>query len=877
MARILVVGDSPIARELRALIRLDPDLILTSERAYAKFAVTVIDGLANLPTLRAGTRISPAERDVIAHVAMECGDVLVQSGSGSAHEDEIVILASAKDGEESITRLATGIYKGLLTAARVDHDAEAAAPPGAPVTATAPVAPPSVHVDIHLPPPPPRVAWWKRLLGVAMLLLVTAPLAYGQAGGQATIQARDLTTGVIVPNIGDTTNNALRVNVVAGSGGGATGTIGAAVPSTAAPVAVRDNSGNLAYPKLDASGNLLVAVTGAGSGGTSSVDGSGYTAGTSAGTPTMGARDDTGTTACAEDKVCIARLTSTRALMVDGSAVTQPVSAASLPLPTGAATAAKQPALGTAGSSSTDVISVQGIASGTALPISAASLPLPSGAATSAKQDTGNTSLGSIDTKIPALGQALAAASVPVILPAATITTLTPPAAITGFATSTKQSDGSQKTQIVDGSGNVIASTSNNLNVQCANCSGSGASAVDAATFTASTSVFAPGGGFFQTTATSNALTNGQQGMWQLTANRAGFVNLRNAAGTEIGTSTTPVQVTLANTGANATAVKVDNSAVTQPVSGTVSITANSAVNVAQVAGTTTDTNSGSKSAGTQRIVIATDQPQLTNALKVDGSAVTQPVSGTVTANMGTVTADPFGANADAASATGSISAKLRFIASTGIPITGTVTVGSHAVTNAGTFATQSAITAASGAIASGAVASGAFASGSIASGAIASGAVASGAFGSDSASFGVGSTGSAPPAKAVFLSGITSGATGGLLGGITTCDSQAFLDMTTGTTTELVALTASRKIYVCSWLVMANGATTMTFKRGTGTNCGTGTTTISNAWELTAQVGFAMGNGTGVIFDNQNAGDALCVTNSAAVNLHVLVRYAKY
>lgn len=62
-----------------------------------------------------------------------------------------------------------------------------------------------------------------------------------------------------------------------------------------------------------------------------------------------------------------------------------------------------------------------------------------------------------------------------------------------------------------------------------------------------------------------------------------------------------------------------------------------------------------------------------------------------------TVPTDPFGANADAASATGSISAKLRFIAATGIPVTGTVTVGSHAVTNAGTFATQvdgSALTA---------------------------------------------------------------------------------------------------------------------------------------------------------------------------------------
>lgn len=57
-------------------------------------------------------------------------------------------------------------------------------------------------------------------------------------------------------------------------------------------------------------------------------------------------------------------------LAVDGSGVTQPVSASSLPLPTGAATAAKQPALGTAGAASADVITVQGIASMTALAVS---------------------------------------------------------------------------------------------------------------------------------------------------------------------------------------------------------------------------------------------------------------------------------------------------------------------------------------------------------------------------------------------------------------------------------------------------------------------------------------------------------------------------
>lgn len=56
-----------------------------------------------------------------------------------------------------------------------------------------------------------------------------------------------------------------------------------------------------------------------------------------------------------------------------------------------------------------------------------------------------------------------------------------------------------------------------------------------------------------------------------------------------------------------------------------------------------------------------------------------------------------------------------------------TLTVGSHAVTNTGTFAVQAAITAASGSIASGAVASGAIASGAIASGAVASGAFAAG------------------------------------------------------------------------------------------------------------------------------------------------------
>ena len=64
-------------------------------------------------------------------------------------------------------------------------------------------------------------------------------------------------------------------------------------------------------------------------------------------------------------------------LWVNGSNVTQPISAASLPLPSGAATAAKQPALGTAGSASADVISVQGIASMTALKVDGSAVTQP--------------------------------------------------------------------------------------------------------------------------------------------------------------------------------------------------------------------------------------------------------------------------------------------------------------------------------------------------------------------------------------------------------------------------------------------------------------------------------------------------------------------
>lgn len=164
-----------------------------------------------------------------------------------------------------------------------------------------------------------------------------------------------------------------------------------------------------------------------------------------------------------------------------------------------------------------------------------------------------------------------------------------------------------------------------------------------------------------------------QSGTWNIT-NISGTVSLPTGAATAakqpaLGTAGTASADVITVQGiASMTALKVDGSAVTQPVSGTF-WQATQPVSVASIP------SHEVTNAGTFAVQVSSAIPAGTNNI------------GDV--DVLSVPSDPFGANADAASATGSISAKLRFIASTGIPITGTVTVGSHAVTNAGTFVVQ--------------------------------------------------------------------------------------------------------------------------------------------------------------------------------------------
>lgn len=142
-------------------------------------------------------------------------------------------------------------------------------------------------------------------------------------------------------------------------------------------------------------------------------------------------------------------LTLTGLLRVDGSGVTQPISAASLPLPAGASTAALQ----TSGNATLTAITGQlpttlgqktsanslavVIASDNTVAISAASLPLPTGAATSALQTSGNSTLTSISGQLPTtLGSKVSASSLAVVLASDEIVPVSLPFSTTAAQTS---------------------------------------------------------------------------------------------------------------------------------------------------------------------------------------------------------------------------------------------------------------------------------------------------------------------------------------------------------------------------------------------------------------------------------------------------------
>ena len=131
------------------------------------------------------------------------------------------------------------------------------------------------------------------------------------------------------------------------------------------------------------------------------------------------------------------------------------------------------------------------------------------------------------------------------VIGTATITTTSALQPVTGTINAVQS--GNWPVRLQDGSGNTINSTANALNVQCANCSGSGVSTADTATYQAGVSSFVGIGGAYLTNTTTNPLTIGHQGFAQMTQFRSIYHTLMNSAGTEVGNQTNPLSVSVAN------------------------------------------------------------------------------------------------------------------------------------------------------------------------------------------------------------------------------------------------------------------------------------------------------------------------------------------
>ncbi|MEQ1949022.1 MAG: hypothetical protein ABL995_17655 [Bryobacteraceae bacterium] len=133
-------------------------------------------------------------------------------------------------------------------------------------------------------------------------------------------------------------------------------------------------------------------------------------------------------------------------------------------------------------------------------------------------------------------------------------------------------------------------------------------------------------------------------------------------------------------------------------------------------------------------------------------------------------------------------------------------------------------------------------------------------------------STGAAVPTTANYTGANSSGN----LTGIVACDSSALLTVSTATTTQTIALSAGKSIYVCAMVINGGGTTTAKLVTGTGTNCGTGQSNLTPTFNLVAGSAVSLGNGLGVLFKTASGG-ALCVTNSAAQAANVFVVYTQF
>lgn len=612
-------------------------------------------------------------------------------------------------------------------------------------------------------------------------------------------------------------NDALNVAIVDSSGnqitsfGGSGGTAqndntavaqitgGGALYDTTPP-AITD--GNVGLFRMNSSRQLQVDCV-AGCSGSSFADNSAFTFGTTAIGLSGGVLDDTSTNAATENAAALARISANRnwymqirdgagnerganvtagnALVVDGSAVTQPVS--------GTVTA--------------------NAGTGT-FAISAASLPLPTGASTLAEQQTQTTALQVIDNLPNTLGSTTSGQSGALALGA--VTTAAPSYtnaqsnALSLTTAGALRTDGSATTQPVSGS--VTANAGTNLNTSALALESGGNLATVAGAVRA------------EDVASADAHT----GIPALAVRKA---TPANTSGTDGDYENLQMSAGRLWVDASGKTLTVDGSGVTQPVSGTVTVGTfpdNEPINVAQMNGVAVSMGNGASGTGVQRVTIANDS------------------TGQVTLAAGSNTIGALTANQSVNVAQINGVTPLMGAGNTG--------TGSHRVT----LATDQAALVGLGIYAEDApeAAGGNLAmSGSVRRDTPATSAGASG----DNATINTNASG------AVWVSQVDP------------CSSEAKTTDPISITadTVIIAATSGKKNYICSLVIVAGAAEIASITEGTGSTCGTseaalaGSTTDANGLSFAANGGVSAIGGNATIIAGKTANVDTCLNVSGS------------
>lgn len=142
---------------------------------------------------------------------------------------------------------------------------------------------------------------------------------------------------------------------------------------------------------------------------------------------------------------------------------------------------------------------------------------------------------------------------------------------------------------------------------------------------------------------------------------------------------------------------------------------------------------------------------------------------------------------------------------------------------------------------------------------------------------------GAAPPANAIQVAGVGSGATGGFLTPIPIGDTYKVINISTATTTLLVTGVSGRQVRITTLHMITALANNVAFIEGTGATCGTGTagmaggTTAASGYNFAANSGIALNGGGGTAIQTVTTGDSVCVVTSAVTQLSGGLEYAIY